>query len=61
MPSQLSTPIFEDSVITIGIPIGVFVIIFAFILTGIYTFKANNEFDTLTQKVKNSLKDKLND
>ena len=58
-PSLLSMPLFEGSVITLGIPIGIFIIIFAFVLTGIYTFKANNEFDTLSKKVKKSLQEKL--
>ncbi|MGN8117383.1 DUF485 domain-containing protein [Labrys sp. 22185] len=38
-------------VTTIGIPIGVLVIVAAFILTGIYVRKANAEFDTLTQEI----------
>ena len=38
-------------VTTIGIPIGIFVIISAFVLTGIYVVKANAEFDTLTREI----------
>jgi uncharacterized membrane protein (DUF485 family) len=34
------------------------VIVFAFVLTGIYTKRANGEFDDLTNKIKNSVKDK---
>ncbi|MBU0721498.1 DUF485 domain-containing protein [bacterium] len=56
-PSALGTPISADSVTTIGIPIGIAVIIFAFILTGIYTKRANSEFDDLNNKIKNSIKD----
>ncbi|MCW8895381.1 DUF485 domain-containing protein [Sulfurimonas sp.] len=56
-PSILGTPISEDSVTTIGIPIGVAVIIFAFILTGIYTKRANGEFDDLANKIKQSIKE----
>ena len=56
-PSALGTPISADSVTTIGIPIGIAVIIFAFVLTGIYTSRANGEFDDLANKVKNSLKE----
>ena len=56
-PSALGTPISSDSVTTIGIPIGIAVIIFAFVLTGIYTSRANGEFDDLANKVKNSLKE----
>ncbi|MEB0136692.1 DUF485 domain-containing protein [Actimicrobium sp. CCC2.4] len=35
-------------VMTWGIPIGLFVIIFTVIITGIYVRRANDEFDTLT-------------
>ena len=56
-PSLLATPISSDSVTTIGIPIGIFVIVFAFVLTGIYTYKANKEFDELTKKIKEKVKD----
>jgi len=47
----------SDSVTTIGIPIGMAVIVFAFILTGIYTRRANTEFDDLSNKIKKSVKD----
>ncbi|MDF1875824.1 DUF485 domain-containing protein [Sulfurimonas sp. SAG-AH-194-I05] len=55
-PSLLGTPIFSDSVITYGIAVGIFVILFAFILTGIYTYIANKKFDALTQKIQNNVK-----
>lgn len=38
-------------VITVGIPIGLFVILAAFILTGVYVAKANAEFDQLTREI----------
>ena len=56
-PSALGTPMSSDSVTTIGIPIGMLVIVFAFILTGIYTKRANGEFDDLNNKIKESVKD----
>ncbi|MDD2357148.1 MAG: DUF485 domain-containing protein [Thiovulaceae bacterium] len=56
-PTLLGTPMSSDSVTTIGIPIGMAVIVFAFILTGIYTKRANTEFDDLSNKIKNSVKD----
>ncbi|MFA5462373.1 MAG: DUF485 domain-containing protein [Sulfurimonas sp.] len=56
-PSVLGTPISEGSVTTIGIPIGMAVIIFAFVLTGIYTKRANSEFDDLNNKIKDSVKE----
>jgi uncharacterized membrane protein (DUF485 family) len=56
-PTLLGAPLAAGSVTTIGIPIGMAVIIFAFILTGIYTKKANGEFDDLNNKIKNSIKE----
>ena len=56
-PSALGTPISSDSVTTIGIPIGIAIIIFAFILTGIYTKRANGEFDDLSNKIKQAIKE----
>ncbi len=38
-------------VMTVGIPIGLFVILAAFILTGVYVAKANAEFDQLTREI----------
>lgn len=57
-PSALGAPLSAGSVTTIGIPIGMAVIIFAFTLTGIYTKRANGEFDDLNNKIKNSIKEK---
>jgi len=48
----LSQPLWEGSVTTVGIPVGLGVIISAFILTGIYVFRANSEFDRLTAEIK---------
>lgn len=39
------------SIITWGIPIGIGVIVSAFVLTGIYVHRANNEFDRLTREI----------
>jgi uncharacterized membrane protein (DUF485 family) len=50
-PGFLGTPIAEGSVTTIGIPVGVLVIVSAFVLTGIYVAKANSTFDTLNQQI----------
>ncbi len=36
---------------TVGIPLGVGVIVAAFVLTGIYVRRANSEFDTLTHQL----------
>ncbi len=56
-PSALGTPLSDDSVTTIGIPVGIAIIVFAFILTGIYTKRANGEFDDLSNKIKQAIKE----
>jgi uncharacterized membrane protein (DUF485 family) len=38
-------------VTTVGIPIGMGVIIFTIVITGIYVRRANDEFDTLTKEI----------
>lgn len=43
-------------VITVGIPIGLFVIASAFVLTGIYVHRANSEFDPITRQIKERVK-----
>lgn len=55
-PSLLGTPLSEGFVTTVGIPIGIGVILSAFILTGIYVRRANGEFDELTAKIKSKVK-----
>ena len=49
-PGFLGMPI-GSGVTTIGIPIGLFVIVSAFVLTGIYVSKANTEFDRLNEEL----------
>ena len=56
-PSALAIPMSADSVTTIGIPIGMIIIVFAFVLTGIYTKRANSEFDDLANKIKQAIKE----
>ncbi|MFK5975367.1 MAG: DUF485 domain-containing protein [Sulfurovum sp.] len=53
-PSLLGTKI-GDGVMTIGIPIGVAIIVIAFVLAGLYVRRANGEFDRLTQEIKDEL------
>lgn len=43
-------------VTTVGIPVGVGVIISAFILTGIYVARANSKFDELTKQIIEKVK-----
>ena len=42
-------------VTTWGIPIGIFVIVFTVVITGIYVLRANKEFDDLTEKIRNEV------
>jgi len=49
--SFLGTPISGEGVTTIGIPIGLAVIISAFVLTGIYVVNANARYDELTRQI----------
>jgi uncharacterized membrane protein (DUF485 family) len=49
-PKFLGTPL-GTGVTTIGIPIGLFVIVSAFVLTGIYVSKANSKYDVLIRRI----------
>lgn len=50
-PHWLAQPVATGSVMTVGIPVGVFVIVVAFMLTGIYVHKANTDFDRINQQI----------
>ena len=41
-----------SGVMTWGIPIGLFVIVFTVAITGIYVHRANGEFDELTARIR---------
>ncbi len=58
-PSALGTPLSDDTVTTVGIPVGIAIIVFAFALTGIYVRRANSEFDALTTKIKDKAKETM--
>jgi uncharacterized membrane protein (DUF485 family) len=51
-PDTLGTKISSDSMTTWGIPVGIAIIIFSFLITGIYVKRANSEFDDLSNEVK---------
>ena len=40
-PELFATPIIEGKTITWGIPVGLFVILLSFLLTGVYVYRAN--------------------
>jgi len=54
-PETLGAKINPEQMITWGIPVGLSIIIFAFIMTGIYVKKANSEFDDLSVQVKEEI------
>jgi uncharacterized membrane protein (DUF485 family) len=49
-PKILGIPL-GRGVTTVGIPVGLFVIVSAFVLTGIYVRRANSEFDAITRQI----------
>lgn len=50
-PQLLGAPLWAGSSITWGIPLGVGLILAAFVLTGLYVRRANGEFDSLNQAI----------
>ncbi|RMX01459.1 DUF485 domain-containing protein [Allofranklinella schreckenbergeri] len=48
--AALAKPI-GDGVTTWGIPIGLGVIVFTIVITGIYVYRANTEFDAMTAEI----------
>jgi len=42
----------SGGVTTVGIPVGIAIIVISFVLTGIYTNRANGEYDDLTNAIK---------
>jgi uncharacterized membrane protein (DUF485 family) len=50
-PEFLTQPISDTSVIPVGIPVGVGVIVASIVLTGIYVRQANNRFDPMIEEI----------
>lgn len=50
-PDILTAPIAADSVIPMGMPLGIGIIVMSCILTGIYVYKANNTYDPIMRKI----------
>lgn len=47
----LSEPVSEGAVTSIGIPIGLGVIVVTVLLTGIYVYRANSRYDAMTREI----------
>ena len=45
----------SGGVTTVGIPVGIAIIVVSFVLTGVYTQRANGEFDDLANAIKKDL------
>jgi uncharacterized membrane protein (DUF485 family) len=54
-PKLLATPI-GGGVTTVGIPLGLLVIVSAFVLTGLYVHRANSQFDPITRQIMEKVK-----
>lgn len=50
-PGWLGTPLHAGTSVTRGIPLGVGLIVISFLLTGVYVWRANGEFDRLTKEI----------
>ena len=50
-PEWLGTSLTTSTNITWGLPVGIGIILFTFVITGIYVHRANNIYDVLLQKV----------
>lgn len=55
-PGWLGTPLHAGTSVTRGIPIGIGVIVISFILTAVYVWRANGEFERLTNAVLREVK-----
>ena len=55
MPELFAKPLRDGMVMTIGIPVGIGVILAAFVLTGLYVKKANHEFDRILNRLKDDV------
>lgn len=58
-PETLGTKISPDAMVTWGIPVGIAIIVFAFVMTGIYVRRANSEFDGILNDLKSDLKKEM--
>lgn len=50
-PSLLRETLSDASVLTVGMPIGAGIIIASWLLTGLYVYRANSDFDKVNEQV----------
>ncbi len=50
-PEVLGTPLGEGKTLTVGVPLGAAIIVFAWLMTGVYIRRANKEFDALNEEI----------
>ncbi|HMV38368.1 DUF485 domain-containing protein [Plasticicumulans sp.] len=55
-PTSLAAKVGAGATMSIGMPLGVAIIVSAFLLTGIYVARANSEFDRLTHEIVEAVK-----
>ncbi|NKN33426.1 DUF485 domain-containing protein [Marichromatium bheemlicum] len=51
-PELLAVPVAEGAITTVGMPLGILIILSAFLLTGLYVARANGRFDRLTKTIQ---------
>ncbi|MDO4905071.1 MAG: DUF485 domain-containing protein [Lautropia sp.] len=49
--SFLAQPISENAITSIGVPIGLGVIVLTVVLTGVYVYRANSQYDAMTRDI----------
>jgi uncharacterized membrane protein (DUF485 family) len=50
-PDLLRTPLAEGANLTVGVPVGAAIIVVSWLLTGLYSYFANGEFEELNKDV----------
>ncbi len=50
-PGLLATPLWQGAVTTVGVPVGVAIVVICWLLTGLYVRRANSEFDAINNQV----------
>ena len=50
-PKLLATPFFDGEKMTWGIPVGMGIIVFAIVITGLYTWYSNKDLDAHNERV----------